>query len=126
MSSSNHLASSKPCQYKRGGWCSTCQKYGEKKLKVTKSREKLKSGLWGYRTHRKVSCQTPALNDVTTFTSTYNVREDLGAKQTVDISVHLSENFTVRGNSVSMKSDQNSLETSKNSKKARLMGGLVC
>jgi len=55
------------CNYKRGGWCTTCQKFGDKVLEAKKTWERKSNGLFGYKLRKRVTwkCGKPAFKDTT-------------------------------------------------------------
>ena len=65
------------CDFKRGGWCKTCERFGYKVLEVSKTWEKMKNGLFGHKLRKKVTwkCRRqPA--EVKTTSSNSDVRDN--------------------------------------------------
>ena len=119
----NDSLNSQPCNYKRGGWCLSCKRYGQKGLMVTKRWERMKSGLCGYVIKKKVTwkCLDPSTNDVFSSDSESTVRDDISNSELGGILRGLSSNFTVEGTSASVKrAVTDSLEPRMHSKRTRL------
>ena len=90
---------------------------------MTRTWVKLMTGLWGYRTQRKVSwkCVVLSITDVNTFNSkSTTVGEDIGGFKSVGTSFQFDDNFTVTGESSARKRTQESLEPRNEYKKMRL------
>ena len=112
-----NTVSSEGCHYRRGGWCTTHNRRGEKVIKTTKTWELLGSGLHGYRLKRKVTweCRSMAFSGQNLLPTT--PRDEFETTASVGILRGISVNFTALERT---KRGRDSLEPRLVCKRARL------
>ena len=113
-------AALKECQYKRGGWCLKHNKKGTKGMLVSKVREKLKTGLWGFVLKRKVTYQCGTRLFDGDFSGLSTAMDELGCSDSKGLIEGTFENFTGAKHVPGLKRLGDSLEPRPVVKRARL------
>ena len=117
----NDVVTVKECVYKRGGLCTRHNVKGTKVLKVTRVWDKLKNGLYGYRTVRRMTYQCTSEQFGGDYLSTTTAVDEFKLSKSKGLLGGTTENFTEVLKLPGLKRMcEPSLEPRPNEKKSRL------